>query len=48
MVWINEVPWHEMNVDQELTLRCEHPWARNLEEEPQKQSISGIISGAIW
>ncbi len=36
MVWINEVPWHEMNVDQELTLRCEHPWARNLEEELRK------------
>ncbi len=36
MVWINEVPWHEMNVDEELTLRCEHPWARNLEEELRK------------
>ena len=21
MVWINEIPWHEMNVDGELTLR---------------------------
>ncbi len=36
MVWINEVPWHEMNVDEELTLRCEHPWARNLEDELRK------------
>lgn len=36
MVWINEVPWHEMNVEEELTLRCEHPWARNLEEELRK------------
>ena len=33
MVWINEVPWHEMNVNDELTLQCEHPWARNLEDE---------------
>jgi len=31
MVWINEVPWHEMNVDDELTLRAEHPWAREQE-----------------
>jgi hypothetical protein len=33
MVWINEIPWHEMNVDDELTLLCAHPWARNLEEQ---------------
>ena len=32
MVWINEIPWHEMNVDDELTLLTEHPWARNLEQ----------------
>jgi hypothetical protein len=31
MVWINEIPWHEMNVDDELTLRTAHPWARELE-----------------
>jgi hypothetical protein len=31
MVWINEIPWHEMNVDDELTLRCIDPWARELE-----------------
>ncbi|HVO38290.1 MAG TPA: hypothetical protein VMV03_04600 [Spirochaetia bacterium] len=31
LVWINEIPWHEMNVDDELTLRCIHPWARELE-----------------
>ena len=33
MVWINEIPWHEMNVDDELTLRTEHPWARDQERE---------------
>ncbi len=32
MVWINEIPWHEMNVNNELTLVCSHPWARGLEE----------------
>lgn len=31
MVWINEIPWHEMNVDDELTLRTTHPWARDEE-----------------
>ena len=33
MVWINEICWHEMNVDDELTLRCAHPWARDQERE---------------
>lgn len=33
MVWINEIPWHEMNVDEELTLRCKNPWARELETQ---------------
>jgi hypothetical protein len=33
MVWINEIPWHEMNVNDELTTVCEHPWARELETE---------------
>src|SRR5512137_1815138 len=33
MVWINEICWHEMNVDDELTLQTEHPWAREQEQE---------------
>ena len=33
MVWINEVCWNEMNVNDELTLRTEHPWARDQEQE---------------
>ena len=33
MVWINEICWHEMNVDDELTLRTEHPWARDQERD---------------
>ncbi len=32
MVWINEIPWHEMNVDDELTLQTEHPFCRQQEE----------------
>ena len=31
MVWINEIPWHEMNVNDELTVQTQHPWARELE-----------------
>ena len=31
MVWINEIPWHEMDVDHELALRCRGAWARELE-----------------
>ncbi|TFG66532.1 MAG: hypothetical protein E4H27_09845, partial [Anaerolineales bacterium] len=27
LVWINEIPWHEMNVDDALTLQTTHPWA---------------------
>ena len=31
MVWVFEVPWHEMNVDHELTLVCEGEFCRNIE-----------------
>jgi len=31
LVWINEICWHEMNVDDELTLRCGDDWARGVE-----------------
>ncbi len=36
MVYINEIPWHEMNVDNELTLLCENQWARDLEDKLRK------------
>jgi hypothetical protein len=32
LVWINEIAWHEMNVDDELTLQCEDAWARQVEQ----------------
>ncbi len=32
LVWINEVPWHEMNVNDELTLRCEDKFLRGVED----------------
>ena len=33
MVWINEIPWHEMDVSGELTLVCQHPRARDWERD---------------
>ena len=32
LVWINEICWNEININDELTLRCGHPWARQQEE----------------
>lgn len=31
IVWLHEIPWNEMNIDDALTLRCEHPFARQIE-----------------
>jgi len=31
MVMIDQIPWHEMNVDDELTPQCEDPFCRGLE-----------------
>jgi len=31
LVWINEIPWHEMDVDGELALRCEDSYLRGVE-----------------
>ena len=36
MVWINEIPWHEMDVDGELTLRTTNVWARELEQKMRR------------
>ena len=36
MVWINEIPWHEMNYRDELTLRCGNEWARSQEDLMRK------------
>ncbi len=36
MVWINEICWNEMNVNGELTLQAEDPWARNQEDHLRK------------
>ena len=36
MVWIDEIPWHEMGVDDELTLRTTTEWSRYHEWELRK------------
>ncbi len=36
VVWLNEVCWHEMNVDDELTLRCQNEAALRIETELRK------------
>ncbi|MDR1613713.1 MAG: hypothetical protein LBT97_13160 [Planctomycetota bacterium] len=36
LVWLNEVCWHEMNVDGELTLRCASEVGRRIESELRK------------
>ncbi len=33
MVWIDEMPWHELDFNGELTLRCRGAWARGQEEK---------------
>ena len=33
LVWINELPWHEMDVDGELALRCEDAFCRGVEDQ---------------
>jgi len=36
MVWINEIPWHEMDFSNELSLICKDPWARSQEDLMRK------------
>ena len=37
LVWINEICWHEMNVNDELTLLCEDELARTAENQMRRQ-----------
>ena len=32
MVWIDEIPWSEMDIDGQLVLHCQAPFARRMEE----------------
>jgi len=53
-IYINEVPWHEMNVGDELTLVCQDPLHRELEWQMRKELYAWkhfpgdqIVSGHI-
>jgi hypothetical protein len=37
MVWLDEVCWHEMNVNEELTMKTEHPFCRQIEALLRRQ-----------
>lgn len=37
MVWITEIPWHEMNVNDELTLRTSTTWLQGIERELRRR-----------
>ncbi|MEI8196364.1 MAG: hypothetical protein WCI73_10685, partial [Phycisphaerae bacterium] len=37
LVLIFQLPWHELNVEDELTLRCQSAWARGLEERLRRE-----------
>lgn len=37
LVWINEVPWHEMNHDDALTSRCSDTFLRGVEDEIRRE-----------
>ena len=37
MVMIDQIPWHEMEVEDELTLRCADPFCRSVETELRRQ-----------
>ncbi len=32
LVWIDEIPWHQMDIAGQLVLRCEDPFARQMEQ----------------
>ncbi len=38
MIWINEIPWHEMDVNGELTLQTRHPFCR-VQEQKLRRTI---------
>lgn len=37
MVMVDQLPWHELNVDDELTLRCQDPFCKQLETDLRRQ-----------
>jgi len=55
MVWIDEIPWHEMDLNGELELRTLHPFARRLEEELRRtvylwehMPVGMVVEGKVY
>lgn len=55
LIWINEIPWNEMNADGELELECSDPWCRALEWHFREQlyrwehlRVDMVLDGAIF
>ena len=55
MVWIDEIPWHEMDLNGELELRTLHPFARRLEEELRRtvylwehMPVDMVVEGKVY
>lgn len=55
LIWINEICWHEMNVDDELTLRTGDPFCQKLERDLRRElyqwrHMQGdmIVDGVIY
>ncbi len=36
LVWLSDITWHELNVDDELTLTCQEPFCREVEDTLRK------------
>jgi hypothetical protein len=37
LIWINEIPWHEMEIEDELELKTEDPFLRGVEQELRRR-----------
>ena len=37
LIWINQLPWSQMEINDELTLQCEDPFLRSIENELRRQ-----------
>ena len=48
MVMIDQVCWHEMDVDSELAVQCEDPFCRNIEGGFAGHFMRGVTCGRTW
>ncbi len=55
LIWINEIPWGEMNVNGELDLECRDPWCRRIEWDLRETeyrwkhlNVDMVVSPALY